>query len=88
MSHKNHKRRGQMSAPERRRRVETLIEIYGLQCWLCKEPIDRSLVNGNPMRLSLDHVIPLSRGGSNHIHNLRLAHACCNEERDCNRVKL
>ncbi len=30
------------------------------------------------MTPSIDHVVPLSRGGSNHPSNLQLAHLLCN----------
>lgn len=39
-------------------------------CWWCGEPLDE--------RVQIDHVIPLARGGSNDISNLRLSCPTCN----------
>lgn len=39
-------------------------------------------VNGNPLIATLDHVVPVSKGGTNAYTNLKLACAKCNNERD------
>lgn len=39
------------------------------QCGLLFEPGDE---------MELDHFIPLVKGGSNHVRNMRLLHASCN----------
>lgn len=47
-------------------------------CWLCKQKVKRSVrwpLSGAP---SIDHVIPLSKGGTDEPSNLRLAHLGCN----------
>lgn len=52
----------------------------GDRCWLCGRPMKFD----NPRRLTgatLDHVLPRSRGGSNDLANLKLAHRVCNERR-------
>lgn len=41
-------------------------------CYLCKKLIE-------PGDETIDHVIPLARGGSNRLDNLRLAHKECNQ---------
>jgi 5-methylcytosine-specific restriction endonuclease McrA len=43
---------------------------YGDRCWMCREPATQT-----------DHVIPLSRGGSNWPANLRPACGPCNREK-------
>jgi 5-methylcytosine-specific restriction endonuclease McrA len=51
-------------------------------CWLCGELVDKSLPY--PMRASpsVDHVVPVRAGGSQHDReNLRLAHLSCNQRR-------
>jgi 5-methylcytosine-specific restriction endonuclease McrA len=35
----------------------------------------------DPRRATLDHIVPLEQGGSDHITNLRLAHRSCNIKR-------
>lgn len=55
--------------------------IYATQtvCALCGKPVDFSLRYPNPMAKSIDHIIPINRGGHpSDISNLQLAHWCCN----------
>lgn len=47
----------------------------GHYCGLCKDPID------SIHEATVDHVIPLARGGSNHFDNLQLAHQDCNSNK-------
>lgn len=47
-------------------------------CGLCSEPVDRSLSWPDPMSPSLDHVLPLSKGGHHVMGNVQLAHLSCN----------
>ncbi|MFR1472711.1 MAG: HNH endonuclease [Actinomyces urogenitalis] len=53
-------------------------------CSICHEPITAGpgarLRDGSrdPMRASVDHTLARSRGGSDHLGNLRLAHLSCN----------
>lgn len=45
-------------------------------CWLCRRQVPR--IVGDPLSPSLDHVIPLVRGGEHSYANVRLAHSICN----------
>ena len=48
-------------------------------CWLCLEPIDMTALPRSPRSWSLDHVIPLARGGAPLDRgNARAAHLGCN----------
>lgn len=47
--------------------IEARIAYYGRRCWMCGGPFEH-----------LDHVIPLSRGGTNWPANLRPACQSCN----------
>ena len=48
-------------------------------CQLCDEPIpDREFDKHDPEMPSIDHIIPISRGGSHALDNLQLAHYFCN----------
>jgi 5-methylcytosine-specific restriction endonuclease McrA len=44
------------------------------RCWLCRRPV--SLIAA-----SLDHVIPLSKGGKHEYTNARIAHLTCNSRK-------
>jgi hypothetical protein len=47
-------------------------------CWLCGEIVDPSLPRVSAGGGTIDHVIPISRGGEDTIENARLAHWICN----------
>jgi hypothetical protein len=47
-------------------------------CHLCNEKIDSTLTSRNPMMPSLDHVLPLSKGGEHSNKNVRISHLRCN----------
>ena len=56
-------------------------DIYkrdGWQCQICLKPIDPSLRFPNPKCASIDHIIPVSMGGTNRPENLQASHLRCN----------
>ena len=55
-----------------------LYEDAGWLCWLCDGAVDPTLPATDPMAPSLDHKIPLSRGGGHVLANCALAHRDCN----------
>lgn len=48
------------------------------KCGICGKRVRRGLAYPDPMSPSLDHVIPLSRGGAHSPENVRIAHLACN----------
>jgi 5-methylcytosine-specific restriction endonuclease McrA len=51
-------------------------------CWLCGEPVDKSLPHGLPESPEIDEIIPVSRGGSPFDRsNCHLSHRICNQRR-------
>lgn len=50
----------------------------GWVCGICSEPIDRDLLHPDPMSVSLDHIIPMSKGGGHVPLNVTCAHLFCN----------
>lgn len=71
------------NAPSEPYTAELILEIYGTDCHICNEPIDleaprSSNKEGFHRGLHLDHVVPLSKGGTDLIENIRPAHAICN----------
>jgi 5-methylcytosine-specific restriction endonuclease McrA len=50
----------------------------GWTCGICLEPIDPALAWPDPMSVSLDHVVPLSKGGDHSRANCQAAHLVCN----------
>jgi 5-methylcytosine-specific restriction endonuclease McrA len=47
-------------------------------CQICYEPVDASLRMRDPGMKSIDHIIPISRGGLHTHDNTQLAHLSCN----------
>lgn len=54
-------------------------------CGICHEPIDPSLPWSDKMCRTLDHIVPLAKGGTHEPSNVQLAHAVCNS-RKCDRL--
>lgn len=60
------------------------LDVHGRDGWtcrLCMQPIDPEIAWPNPMSPSVDHVIPLSRGGAHAMHNVQSAHLGCNSSK-------
>lgn len=47
-------------------------------CALCGGELDASVSYPDPMSKSLDHIIPLARGGTHTLNNVQWAHLVCN----------
>lgn len=48
-------------------------------CAICGQPVDKSLRSPHPMSASVDHIIPIAKGGHpSALDNLQLAHRSCN----------
>lgn len=58
-------------------RVEVL-ERDGWVCHICGEPIDKELTFPHRLYGTLDHVIPLNKGGLHCLDNVKAAHWICN----------
>ena len=60
-----------------------VLETYGNDCHICQQPIDLETPRncrgeGWELGLHLDHLVPLSKGGTDTLENIRPAHALCN----------
>lgn len=62
---------------ERFRHVD-VFERDGWVCQLCGSPVDPALRGQTSLAPSLDHIIPISRGGAHTMANTQLAHFGCN----------
>ena len=59
-------------------------KIYATQtiCGICGKPVDFSLKFPDPMSPTIDHIIPVAKGGHpSDIDNLQLAHFYCNRQK-------
>jgi len=51
-------------------------------CGICGKPVDFNLKYPHPLSPTIDHIIPLAKGGHpSDIENLQLAHRCCNRQK-------
>lgn len=50
----------------------------GDDCYLCGSSIDFDIRHPNPMSASLDHIVPVSKGGHHTLDNAAMAHLLCN----------
>ncbi len=55
-----------------------IAERTNWMCGICGEPVDRAKRHPDPAYGSIDHIVPLSNGGSNDESNLQIAHLLCN----------
>jgi hypothetical protein len=53
-------------------------------CWICTQPIDRGQQWPQPLSPTIDHVIPITKGGEHTMANVRCAHAVCNNKKKNN----
>lgn len=63
--------------------TKLVLETYGTDCHLCNQKIDleaprTASIKGYEFGLQVDHLIPLVKGGSDNIENVRPSHAICN----------
>ena len=63
--------------------VKDVLDLWGTDCHICSSSIDMRVTRrcGEPgweEGLHLDHVIPLSKGGTDLISNVKPSHAKCN----------
>jgi 5-methylcytosine-specific restriction endonuclease McrA len=59
-----------------------IVERDGAICQLCLTAVDLSLPHRHPMSLTLDHIIPLAKGGNHSADNLQVAHWRCNSRKN------
>ena len=54
------------------------------KCGICLEAIDYQAGQYEDLAFQADHIIPVSKGGSNRLSNLRATHRKCNRSKSDN----
>lgn len=62
----------------RRHKFVRLRELHGENCWRCNHPMRFAGPPNCGKAATIEHLTPLSKGGTWHIDNLRLCHVGCN----------
>ena len=79
MATRSDRRPGNRAAYENARRKILATQTI---CGICGKPVDFSFKNPHPLAPTVDHIIPVSKGGHpSDLSNLQLAHRCCNREK-------
>ena len=52
-----------------RRLANLVVGRWGAVCWLCGEPIDLAASRRSSLGLTVDHVVPRSKGGGDDVSN-------------------
>ena len=71
----SHITRKPISSVARRRQLG---QRDGWTCQLCKEKLDDLFKHPHPLSTTIDHIIPVWKGGVDDLFNLQLAHRLCN----------
>lgn len=73
------KQKGTRGAYEKAREVILKTQTV---CGICGKPVDFSYKYPHPLSPTVDHIIPVSKGGHpSDLANLQLAHRCCNRQK-------
>lgn len=72
--------------------TQQVLDMYGTLCHICQEEIDlyasrRSGIGNWERGLHIDHVIPIAKGGSDTLDNVKPAHAQCNLSKSAKLMK-
>ena len=58
--------------------VKGIINRDGYECYLCKNKVDIESDHTSDYYPTIEHVVPISRGGTHTWDNVKLAHRLCN----------
>jgi len=61
--------------------LSDVVAARGRKCHICHRQIDLNLSGRHPQGPSIDHILPVSMGGTNDLANLNIAHRVCNTRR-------
>lgn len=62
-------------------RLRARVKATQAACHICGKTIDYTLKYPDRMAFTIDHVVPLHKGGTDTIENVKAAHAACNSKK-------
>lgn len=74
----SYKRAGRFGVEREYINVHEVFENYNWVCGICNKKVDKTIPYPNTLSASLDHIKPLSKGGTHTYNNVQLAHLGCN----------
>jgi hypothetical protein len=63
--------------------VRERVQLWGCRCAYCSVPLLKTAPLGHPLRLTVDHVLPLANGGLDEMMNIVPACWQCNTSKGC-----
>lgn len=60
---------------------QVVFERDGWMCMICNQPCDKMASVPHPLAATLDHIVPLAKGGPHTMQNTQCAHFKCNYEK-------
>lgn len=60
---------------------QDVFDFYNWECIICEENIDKGLEYPHKMSATLEHIVPLSLGGTHTWDNVAPAHLLCNQKK-------
>lgn len=81
-----HIRRQRVNRTYEKISLNEVIKRLGLVCGVCDKPINIQLKSPDKYSLTIDHIIPLAKGGTHTYNNIQLAHMICNTIKSDNLV--
>lgn len=73
--------RAELEGNATRELINAKWEASNKTCCLCGTQIDDTLSSPHPMSLTLEHLTPISRGGTHNLDNIDFAHRTCNNKK-------
>lgn len=67
--------------PFGKKRVEKLLRVYGDKCVFCGVKMITDGMGQNPDSITIEHILPISKGGPKHIDNCTLSCHRCNSNK-------
>ncbi len=58
-----------------------VFERDGWRCQICRKPVDKTKKHPHPKAPTIDHIVPVSKGGKHSMSNVQCAHSRCNSLR-------